>query len=304
MEQDYVGESWDDLLPHIDDDLRMEAICEHVTEDCQCEGKKCSACENVKCHGAFGVYKTGLKSQCKPCRSLAERAYKQAHPERVQAQKAAYREKNREKLRLAAKVYNDQHVDDHKQYYQLHKDRIRERDRRDRDRVRVNRRAWYYRHRQERALYNYRYRQEHHERLRIQKKVDYVANATKYRSRAATRRLINPDYDRIWALTHREQRRVYVRTHSRGWKARRRTLLTQAGGFYTVAEWEALKAKYNYTCLCCGRQEPEIKLTADHVIPVTKLGSSNIDNIQPLCKSCNSQKHNKIIDYRRSDDAI
>lgn len=76
--------------------------------------------------------------------------------------------------------------------------------------------------------------------------------------------------------------------------------MTQAGGHFTAQEWKTLKAKYDYTCLCCGRREPEIRLTPDHIIPVTKLGSSNIENIQLLCISCNSSKRDKIIDYRIS----
>lgn len=69
------------------------------------------------------------------------------------------------------------------------------------------------------------------------------------------------------------------------------------GGSHTQGEWETLKAQYNWTCPCCGKVEPKIKLTEDHIIPLSKGGSDNIENIQPLCKSCNSQKHDKIIKY-------
>ena len=68
----------------------------------------------------------------------------------------------------------------------------------------------------------------------------------------------------------------------------------EADGSFTPQEWETLKAQYNWTCPHCGKREPEIKLTIDHIIPLSRGGSNNIENIQPLCGICNSKKGNKI----------
>lgn len=69
-------------------------------------------------------------------------------------------------------------------------------------------------------------------------------------------------------------------------------------GRLSEEDWEKLKEKYRFACLRCGKTEPEILLTVDHVIPVSKGGLDNIDNIQPLCYSCNVAKGIKQIDYR------
>jgi 5-methylcytosine-specific restriction endonuclease McrA len=51
---------------------------------------------------------------------------------------------------------------------------------------------------------------------------------------------------------------------------------------FTLRQWEDLKASYDHTCLRCGRQEPEITLTVDHVVPVAIGGTSDSDIIQSM----------------------
>jgi 5-methylcytosine-specific restriction endonuclease McrA len=111
--------------------------------------------------------------------------------------------------------------------------------------------------------------------------------------------LIDPEIKRRKAV---ERTRAWIKKNPerRQEQQRNRRAKKRAnGGIVKAAEWLALKAKYNYTCLRCGRREPDITLTLDHVLPLAMGGKHEIGNAQPLCYSCNASKQAKHIDYRK-----
>lgn len=54
----------------------------------------------------------------------------------------------------------------------------------------------------------------------------------------------------------------------------------------------------NHQCVSCGAKE---RLEIDHKIPVTKGGTNELDNLQVLCRSCNSSKGNKL-NWKKKND--
>lgn len=66
-------------------------------------------------------------------------------------------------------------------------------------------------------------------------------------------------------------------------------------GDLTHEQWAEIKRSNGFMCVMCGRKEPEIKLTLDHIVPISKGGKHTASNVQPLCKSCNSSKGSRLI---------
>lgn len=156
---------------------------------------------------------------------------------------------------------------------------------------------------------NYEYRRLNPEKVRETRRKYDLKTVEKRSAYMKQYRRNNGDkfiaYDEKRKITKRTELKEYYReyrrrkpAHERAKKHNRRAR-EKAGGKFVSAEWIALCSLFRNRCLRCGRSN--LPLTPDHIIPLSKNGSNNIDNIQPLCMPCNSKKGVKIIDYRRPD---
>ena len=66
-------------------------------------------------------------------------------------------------------------------------------------------------------------------------------------------------------------------------------------GTHSPAEWDAMKAFHGHRCVRCHGDGEIVK---DHILPIYQGGSDSIENIQPLCRSCNCSKGPDASDLR------
>ena len=104
-------------------------------------------------------------------------------------------------------------------------------------------------------------------------------------------------YDKKGRVSKEHKKQIKSALENARWNSKRAN-----GGKHSRYEWEEVKKNQDYTCLYCGKREPDIKLTKDHIVPVSQGGGLTAENTQALCKHCNSRKHAKHIDYRPNRD--
>jgi len=61
----------------------------------------------------------------------------------------------------------------------------------------------------------------------------------------------------------------------------------------TAEDWIEILENHKHRCFYCHRRM--MRLTIDHVIPLSKGGTHTKENLVPACQSCNSRKSNKIV---------
>jgi 5-methylcytosine-specific restriction endonuclease McrA len=118
-----------------------------------------------------------------------------------------------------------------------------------------------------------------------------LSEGRKYRSDPQNK-AIALERSRAWRKANPERLALSMERRYRGER--------HAAGHHTIDEWRAICKKQGGKCAHCGVKG---RLARDHIVPLRPrspdiaAGTNFAYNIQALCKSCNSRKHNKLLDY-------
>ncbi len=153
----------------------------------------------------------------------------------------------------------------------------------------------------EHAAENAAYRAANVERESFRKRIYYEANRDRIlacvKARSAANRESVLRYQAEYYSKNADMVRarvgVYRKAHPEArnvLESRRRARKAGNGGSHTLAERREKFAQCGGVCFYCRKPG---KLTEDHLIPISRGGTDNIDNIVPACQSCNSRKNKK-----------
>jgi 5-methylcytosine-specific restriction endonuclease McrA len=87
-----------------------------------------------------------------------------------------------------------------------------------------------------------------------------------------------------WELVARKPTRHQRRKEIERAKRKRR-------GTISSSKRERIYKRDGRRCMWCGRKD---NLTIDHIVPLSKGGSNDDENLQTLCKSCNQDKADEL----------
>jgi len=108
----------------------------------------------------------------------------------------------------------------------------------------------------------------------------------------AAHKAISDKYLRAWLRTS-EWKEYMAR---RNFQRRAAVLRTPPHQLLTLSEWREIKLRFHNACAYCGVPESSsMKLTRDHLTPVTRGGLHTKENIVPACQPCNARKGAKLL---------
>lgn len=148
-------------------------------------------------------------------------------------------------------------------------------------------------HRRENAAY----RAANAEKLRAKHAAYYKANRERIIAYVKSRDAANPNRVSAYHAEHYARNSERIKSNVAAYRkanpgkkgaleSRRRARKHGNGGSHTSEQFASL----GNVCHYCGKVG---SMTRDHVIPITRFGTDNIENIVPACRSCNSKKNAK-----------
>lgn len=221
--------------------------------------KSCCRCQQVKPAADFPKARRetdGLKAYCKECGKADRADWYRHNADREKAKVVAYQKENPDKAKMWQKKAQEN------------------------GRAKFN------------AKKAQRY-QNKKEEIRSSIRLKYASDNT-FRSAIINDRIkhywVDPEKGRqksaAWRRANPDKRRAF----SNAYRARK----VSAPGECSGDDWIAILNYHNGRCAYCLRCEAEAgTLAMEHMLPLSRGGTNDPDNIVPGCKSCNSSKNDK-----------
>ncbi len=227
--------------------------------------KTCTKCKQSKPINAFSVHrgaksaKSGVRSTCKNCDVIANRAYRSANREKVNAAKRAWAEQNKDKIKISNRQYQIEN-------------------------------------REKLLLYQIDYRSKNSEKISQQKREWRLKNAS--HKKAMDREWASKNKDKVAAASRRfrinspekaksaQDRYKSKKPEVRKLVTMRRRARVAASSLYLIP-LKNVRRMMGRPCAYCGQASEHL----DHVIPIAKNGLHGLGNLIQSCAKCNQSKN-------------
>lgn len=171
--------------------------------------------------------------------------------------------------------------------------------------------------------YDVEYREKNKEKLKAQRKKydeehkecrkEYIKNYCKLNREKITD--YYRTYRKIKPEKEKEAQRKYAKTENGKLKEarvkhNRRSNSNKSPCTLTTIQWKKILESQGNKCAICGKRFCKSRPpTKDHIVPLSKGGGFTFENVQALCRSCNSSKcaaldHTKIITWEHGNYGI
>ena len=253
--------------------------------------KRCGHCRTTLPLENFAKNRSmidGLQHYCRMCSKEAKRKYRQSDKSKLTEQRYDRRPS------LAKYTKSEKFKIQQQRYHQSEKGKATAR-------LSMQRR----RKTEKVKLYGQQYRRSEARKLSVRR---YDKSE---KGKITKRRIAQSDnareYQRDFRKANKESFANYIRewlrtTEGKEYIARRNfhrrssVLRTPVKQLLNSAQWREIKLKFHNACAYCGIPESSsVKLTRDHLIPVTKGGLHTKENIVPACQPCNARKGVKLL---------